>query len=38
MFDADESTLTKHLRRTEDKLMLLPKSVRMKTRAVRDDF
>ncbi len=38
LFDADESTLIKHLRRTEDKLMLLPKSVRKKTRAVRDDF
>ncbi|RLA12174.1 MAG: transcriptional regulator [Gammaproteobacteria bacterium] len=38
LFGADESTLIKHLRRTEDKLMLLPKSVRKKTRAVRDDF
>jgi hypothetical protein len=38
LFDADESTLIKHLRRTEDKLMLLPKSVRKKTRAVHDDF
>ena len=38
LFDADESKLITHLRRTEDKLMLLPKSVRKKTRAVRDDF
>ena len=38
LFDADESTLKKHLRWTEDKLMLLPKSVRKKTRDVRDDF
>jgi transcriptional regulator with XRE-family HTH domain len=38
LFDSDESTLINHLRRTEDKLMLLPKSVRKKTRAVRDDF
>ena len=38
LFDADESTLIKYLRRTEDKLMLLPKSIRKKTRAVRDDF
>jgi transcriptional regulator with XRE-family HTH domain len=38
LFDADESTLIKYLRRTKDKLMLLPKSIRKKTRAVRDDF
>ena len=38
LFDADESMLKKHLRWTEDRLMLLPKSVRKKTRAVRDDF
>ena len=38
LFDSDEDMLIKHLRRTEDKLMLLPKSVRKKTRAVRDDF
>ncbi len=38
LFDADASTLTKHLRQTEDKLALLPKSIRKKTKAVRDDF
>ena len=38
LFDADETTLTKHLRQTEDKLALLPKSVRKKSRAVHDDF
>ena len=38
LFEADESELITHLRRTEDKLMLLPKSVRKKTRAVHDDF
>ena len=38
LFDADESTLKKYLRSTEDKLMLLPKSVRKKTREVHDDF
>ena len=38
LFDADESTLTKHLNQTRDKLTLLPKSVRRKSRAVHDDF
>lgn len=28
LFDSDEKTLGRHLRQTEDKLMLLPKSVR----------
>ena len=38
LFDVDESTMRKHLRQTKEKLMLLPKSVRKKTKAVRDDF
>ena len=38
LFDADETSLTKHIRQTEDKLTLLPKSVRKKTKAVDDDF
>lgn len=38
LFDADQSTLTKHLHRTEEQLELLPKSVRKKTKAVHDDF
>ncbi len=38
LFDADESTLTKYLRQTREKLALLPKSVRNKSKAVRDDF
>ena len=38
LFDADESTLTKYLRQTKEKLVLLPKSVRKKSKAVRDDF
>ncbi|ABA59375.1 transcriptional regulator, XRE family [Nitrosococcus oceani ATCC 19707] len=38
LFEADETTLTKHLRRTEDKLALLPKSIRKKSKTVRDDF
>ncbi|MBE0583770.1 MAG: helix-turn-helix transcriptional regulator [Desulfofustis sp.] len=38
LFDADETTLTRHLRHIKDKLALLPKSIRKKTRVVRDDF
>lgn len=38
LFDADESALTKYLRQTKEKLVLLPKSVRKKSKAVRDDF
>ena len=38
LFDADESTLTKYLRQTRGKLALLPKSVRRKSKVVRDDF
>jgi transcriptional regulator with XRE-family HTH domain len=38
LFEADESTLSKHLSRTMEKLALLPKSVRKKSRVVHDDF
>ena len=38
LFEADERTLSQHLSQTRDKLALLPKSVRKKSRAVRDDF
>jgi len=38
LFESDEAGLSKHLSQTRDKLSLLPKSVRKKTRAVRDDF
>ena len=38
LFDAEETTLTKHIRQTEDKLALLPKSVRKKTKVIDDDF
>ena len=38
LFDADENTLKSHLRWTEDRLRLLPKSVRQKTETVQDDF
>lgn len=38
LFDADEGTLTKHLRQTKEKLALLPKAVHKKPKTVRDDF
>ena len=38
LFDADERTLTKDLRQTKEKLALLPKSIRRKSKTVRDDF
>lgn len=38
LFDADATTLTRHIRHTEDKLALLPKSIRKRTKDVDDDF
>jgi len=38
LFDADRNSLGGHIRQTEDKLALLPKSVRKKTKVVADDF
>ncbi len=38
LFDANESALNKYLHQTKEKLALLPKSVRKKSKAVRDDF
>jgi len=38
LFDADEMTLSKHLAQSRDKLALLPKSIRKKTKVVHDDF
>lgn len=38
LFDADKTTLSKHLRHTQDKLALLPKSVRKTTKLIDDDF
>ncbi len=38
LFDSEETSLTKHIRQTEAKLALLPKSVRKKTKVVDDDF
>ncbi len=38
LFDADENALTRHLRQNDDKLALLPKSIRQKPKAVPDDF
>jgi transcriptional regulator with XRE-family HTH domain len=38
LFDADETGLSRLARQTEDKLTLLPKSVRKKQVVVKDDF
>jgi transcriptional regulator with XRE-family HTH domain len=38
LFDAEATTLTRHIRETKDKLALLPKSVRKKAKVVDDDF
>ncbi len=38
LFDANENTLTKYLRQTKEKLTLLPKSVRRKSKRISDDF
>lgn len=38
LFDADSSSLSMHHDRTDDKLALLPKKVRISRKAVDDDF
>ncbi|MBI9090449.1 MAG: helix-turn-helix transcriptional regulator [Desulfobacterium sp.] len=38
LFDVNESAMTKYLHQTKEKLTLLPKYVRKKTKTVRDDF
>ncbi len=38
LFDTDETSLSKYIRQNEDKLALMPKSIRKKTRVVNDDF
>jgi transcriptional regulator with XRE-family HTH domain len=38
LFDTDETTLPKQLGQTREKLALLPKSIRKKSKPVRDDF
>ena len=38
LFEAEETTLTKHIRQADEKLALLPKSVRKPTPVVDDDF
>jgi len=38
LFDADESRMTRCLRQINEKLTLLPKSVRKKSKVVHDDF
>ncbi|PPD18751.1 MAG: transcriptional regulator [Methylobacter sp.] len=38
LFDTEAATLTQLIRQTEDKLALLPKSVRKQVKVVDDDF
>ena len=38
LFDAEASSLAGHIKQAEDKLALLPKSVRTPRKAVDDDF
>jgi hypothetical protein len=38
LFDTDGGTMARYLRQTGEKLALLPKSVRKKSKAVHDDF
>lgn len=38
LFDAEATTLTQYIRQTDDKLALLPKSVRKKSKVADDDF
>jgi transcriptional regulator with XRE-family HTH domain len=38
LFETDQSALQKHTRQVEEKLALLPKSVRKQTKDVDDDF
>lgn len=38
LFDAEASSLTRHIKQAEDKMALLPKAVRKPTKAVDDEF
>ena len=38
LFDADEKSVSRHLRQTEDKLALMPKSVHKTHKEIDDDF
>ena len=38
LFDLDETSLSKHIKQTEEKLALLPKAVRKKLRIADDNF
>ena len=38
LFDPDATSLTKHIRQNEEKLALLPRSIRKSTKAIDDDF
>jgi len=38
LFDAEPSRLSSHIKQVEDKLTLLPKSIRKKAKVISDDF
>ena len=38
LFEQDSSPLTKSIEQVRDKIALLPKRIKAKTRAVKDDF
>lgn len=38
LFDAGPSRLASHIKQVEDKLTLLPKAIRKKTKVINDDF
>ncbi len=38
LFEQDKLPLSKHIEQTRDKIALLPKRIRVKTKAVHDDF
>ena len=38
LFDSDKNSLSSHIRQNEEKLALMPKSIRKKTRVIKDDF
>lgn len=38
LFDTNETSLAKNIRQNEDKLTLMPKSIRKKKRVINDDF
>lgn len=38
LFEPDNTPLAKHIEHTRDKIALLPQRIKVKSRAVRDDF